>query len=366
MFEKSKTLKFEGMKNIYRNIFTVFLAVIIIIPLTATAGNKDRSGQSGASELLINPWAGSSGWGGANVACSRGLESIFTNVAGTAFTPKTEMIFANTNYLKGADINLMAFGISQRVGGSGALTLAIISMGFGDISRTTINNPDPTDATIGTFSPSLININIAYAKAFSNSIYGGFNVKIISESIADMSAQGVAIDAGIQYVTGELENVKFGISLKNVGPTMKFSGDGLTFRGFYSQFSQTSPTFQQRVSDFELPATLMIAGAYDFLFGESRFTLAGTFVSNSFTNDQVIVGGEFSLKSYLVLRAGYTYEDGITSKADRTTVFTGPSAGISVQIPLNKEKGSIFSVDYSYRDTDPFDGVHTIGARISL
>jgi len=366
MFEKSKTLKFEGMKNIYRDILAVLLTVILIFPIVATAGNKDRSGQSGASELLINPWAGSSGWGGANVACSRGLEAIFTNVAGTAFTPNTELIFANTDYLKGADVNLMSFGISQRIGESGALTIAIVSMSFGDIYRTTINNPDPADASIGTFSPTLMNINIAYAKAFSNSIYGGFNIKIISESIADMSAQGVAIDAGIQYVTGELENIKFGISLKNVGPTMKFSGDGLTFRGFYSQFSQTSPTFQQRVSDFELPATLMIAGAYDFLFGESRFTLAGTFVSNSFTKDQIIVGGEFSLKSYLLLRAGYTYEEGITNKADRTTVFTGPSAGISVQVPLNKEKGSVFSIDYSYRDTDPFDGVHTIGARISL
>ena len=354
------------MKNIYRNIFTVFLTLLLLFPIVMIAGNKDRSGQAGASELLINPWAQSSGWGGANVACSRGLEALFTNVAGTAFTSGTELIFANSDYLKGADINMMAFGLSQRVGESGALTIAIVNMSFGDISRTTIDKPDPSDVTVGSYSPSLLNINIAYAKAFSNSIYGGFNIKILSESMADMSAQGVAIDAGIQYVTGELENIKFGISLKNVGPTMKFSGDGLTFRGFYNQFSQSSPTFQQRVSDFELPATLMIGGAYDFLFEESRFTLAASFVSNSFTKDQIILGGEFALKSYLMLRAGYTYEEGITNKADRTSVFTGPSAGITVQVPLNKEKGSVFSIDYSYRDTDPFDGVHTIGARISL
>jgi len=185
--------------------------------------------------------------------------------------------------------------------------------------------------------------------------------------MADMSAQGVAIDAGIQYVTGPMENIKFGIALKNVGPTMKFSGDGLTFRGFYNQFSRTSPTFVQPSSEYELPAQLSIGGAYDFLFGDNnRFTLAGAFISNSFTKDQFSIGGEFSLKNYLVLRAGYLYEDGITKKSDRTTVYTGPSAGLSVQIPLNKEKGSIFSVDYSYRDTDPFSGVHTIGARFTL
>nr|NQU90548.1 PorV/PorQ family protein [Bacteroidota bacterium] len=355
------------MKNIYRYIVVIFLTGLIIFPSgILNAGNKDRSGQAGASELLINPWARSNGWGGANVACSKGLESIYTNVAGTAFTPKTELIFAHTDYLRGADISINTFGISQKIGESGVLSLAIMSMNFGEIEITNTSNPDPSTGSIGTFSPSLININIAYAKAFSNSIYGGFNLKIISESIADISAQGMAIDAGIQYVTGEMENVHFGIALKNIGPPMKFTGDGLSFRGFYNQFSQTSPTFEQRKSDFEMPATLIIGGAYDFLFGESRFTLAGSFQSNSFTKDLITLGGEFSLKSYLMLRAAYTYEDGITEKKNRTTLYTGPSAGFSVAIPLNKEKGSTFSIDYSYKSTDPFDGVHTIGARINL
>lgn len=355
------------MENFYRYTVAVFLSVVLMLPiLPVSGGNPDRAGQAGASELLINPWAGSSGWGGANVAGTRGLESIFSNVAGTAFTEGTELIFVHTDYLRGADVNIMNFGFSQRVGEAGALSMSIMSMSFGEIGRTTIMNPDPIDANIGTFNPSLLNINIAYAKAFSNSIFGGFNIKIISHSIADLSAQGIAIDAGIQYVTGPLENIKFGIALKNVGPTMSFSGDGLSFRGFYSPFARTSPTFQQRPSDFELPAQLSIGGAYDFLFDESRFTLAAAFVSNSFTKDQFSVGGEFALRSYLMVRAGYTFEDGLFEDAERSTIFTGPSAGLTVQIPLNKETGSVFAVDYSYRDTNPFNGVHSIGARINL
>lgn len=352
------------MKNFYRYIIAIFLTGVLTITIgEIKAGNKDRSGQSGAAELLINPWARSSGWGGVNVANSRGLEAMFTNIAGTAFTKGTELIFAHTQYLKGSDIKIMAFGLTQKVGESSVIGLSIMSMNFGDIDKTTIPNPD---GNIGTFSPTLMNINISYAKAFSNSIYGGINIKIISETIYDLSAQGIAIDAGIQYVTGEKENIKFGIALKNIGPTMKFSGDGLSFRGFYDKFSETSPTFEQRKADFELPATLLIGGAYDFLFGESRFTLAGSFQSNSFTKDQFTLGGEFSLKSYLMLRAAYTYEDGITEKKNRTTVFTGPSAGFTVQVPINKEKGSTISIDYSYRATDPFDGTHTFGIRLNL
>ncbi len=355
------------MKNKVNYMLALALGVALMIPsVTVFAGNKDRSGSAGASELLINPWARSTGWGSANSASVHGLEAIFGNVAGTAFTQKSEFIFAHTNWFQGSGITLNAFGFTQKVGESGVLGLAINSMRFGEIEKTTIQNPDPSLGSIGTFSPSYLNIGLSYAKAFSNSIYGGLNVKIINEAIADVSAQGIALDAGIQYVTGDKEEIKFGISLKNVGPTMKFKGDGLSFRG-YIPGMETQSTIEHRSQAFELPALLNIGGAYDFNFTEiHRLTVAGNFTSNSFSKDQFTLGAEYGFHSYLMLRAGYTYEDGIFKKADRTSAYTGPSAGITVEVPLNKEKGSTFSVDYSYRATDPFSGTHCIGARINL
>jgi len=350
------------MKNIYKSIIAVLLTAVLILPLASLAGNKDRSGQAGAPELLINPWARSSGWGGVNVANSFGLESIYTNIAGLAFTKKTELIFANTQWLKGSEIGINNFGIAQKVGESSVIGVSIMAMRFGDLPITTTEMPE---GGLGTFSPSYMNINIAYAKAFSNSIYGGFNMKIISETISDVGAHGIAIDAGIQYVTGEKENIHFGISLKNVGPTMKFTGDGLAIRSFLpGQESQF--TVEQRSADFELPSQLNIGGSYAFLFNDIHtLTVAAAFSSNAFGKDQYILGAEYNLKDYLMLRGAYTYEDGITTN-ERTTALTGPSAGISVQVPISKEKKSAFSVDYSYRATNPFKGCHTMAVRLSF
>jgi hypothetical protein len=67
----------------------------------------------------------------------------------------------------------------------------------------------------------------------------------------------------------------------------------------------------------------------------------------------------------LMLRGAYTYEDGINN-SERTTALTGPSAGLTVQIPINTEKNSLFSVDYSYRATNPFKGCHTMAVRLSF
>ncbi len=351
------------MKRVNK-IFVLAISLITLFPaIRLTAGNEDRSGQAGASELLINPWGRSSGWGGANSATVRGLESVYMNVAGSAFTTKTELIFSRTNWLKGSGVNINTFGLSQRVSETSVISLSVMAMSFGDIQVTTVDLPE---GGIGTFSPNLMNIGISYAKAFSNSIYGGITFKIISESISDATAQGVALDAGIQYVTGEAENIKFGISLKNVGPRMKFKGDGLSFRGFIPG-NDNQFTVEHRSAEFELPSLINIGAAYDFhINNNNRLTAAGNFTSNSFTKDQYILGLEYGFKSYLMLRAGYTYEKGIFTMADRTTAYTGPCGGFTVEIPLNKEKGSSFGLDYSYRTSDPFQGTHCIGVRINL
>jgi hypothetical protein len=350
------------MKTLYKYLSVVLIAAFIV-PATVTlkAGNKDRTGQAGATELLINPWARSSGWGSANMSRVRGLEAMWGNVAGTAFTGRTQLIFANTQWLKGTGTNIMAFGFNQHVGETGTLGIQVMSMTFGEIDITTVDNPDEPQ---GTYKPNLMNIGLSYAKAFSNSIYAGVLIKVISESIADVSAVGVAIDAGIQYVTGAQEQISFGIALKNVGPKMNYSGDGLSIRTMLSGQDDMS-TLEQRSMSFEMPAQLNIGAAYDFLFPKDyRLTLAGNFTSNSFSRDQFSGGLEFSLKDYVQLRGGYTYEQGMfenTLDMENTNINNGISAGLSVQVPLKKESGSYIGIDYSYRESKAFSGNHSIG-----
>lgn len=350
------------MKTLYRNLI-VILIIALIFPIAGStfAGNKDRSGQAGATELLINPWARSSGWASANMSRVRGLEAIWGNVAGTAFTPKTQLIFANTQWLKGTGTNIMTFGLSQRVGDAGALSFSVMSMSFGEIDIRTVDNSDESQ---GTYSPNLMNFAIAYSKAFSNSIYAGIVLKVIQESISDVKASGVAIDAGIQYVTGAQEQLSFGIALKNWGPKMTFSGDGLSMRTIITG-QETSFTIEQRSLAFEMPAQLNIGAAYDFLFPKDyRLTVAGNFTSNSFSQDQFALGLEFSLKDYVMLRSGYTYEKGMfeeITSPENVNINNGISAGLSVQVPLKKESGSYIGIDYTFRESQSFSGNHTIG-----
>ena len=239
--------------------------------------------------------------------------------------------------------------------------LGVMSMNFGDIEITTVNMPD---GGIGTYSPRFMNIGASYAHLFSNSIQGGFTLRMISEQISNVSANGVALDAGIQYRTGEQDQLKFGISFKNWGPRMSFSGDGLSFRGNVSASDDYEMTVEQRSSYFDLPALFNIGMSYDVLILDHRVTCAGAFTSNSFQKDQYRIGAEYSYNDYFMARGGYVYEEGIGNIETTSTALTGPTLGFTLELPMGN--GSTFGVDYSYTDTNPFKGSHAIGCRIDL
>ena len=125
------------MQRILHSTLALLLAVAIAVP--AQAGNPDRSGSAGAGQLLILPWALSSGVAGANTALVTGIEASFSNVAGLAFVNRTELAVCNQQYLVGTDIQLNSAGFVQAVGG-GHIGVSVTSMTFGEIEITTEDN----------------------------------------------------------------------------------------------------------------------------------------------------------------------------------------------------------------------------------
>lgn len=353
-----------------KRIFKIFAVVVILTALSAPsaqAGNDERRGTAGASELLINPWTRSTGWGGVNIANVRGLESMFGNVAGLAFIDNVEVAYSNTmlyggrkGLSSGATIN--TFGLGVRVFEAGVLGVYVMTMGFGDIDVTTENSPESIN---GTFSPSYMTINVAYAHSFTRSIHGGAVLKVVTESTDNVSASGFGIDAGIQYVTGMYDQLKFGISLKNWGPSMKFDGTGLSLQMIGT--GGNNFTVETRAAEMELPTCLNIGISYDFLFDkwDQRLTVAGAFTSNAFLRDNYTLGLEYSLLKMFQLRAGYIFQPGLWND-DVTTANNGICAGASVDIPLSKKEGNNtgITIDYSYRTADPLKGTHSIGASL--
>lgn len=394
------------MKRIY---LILLISILGLVSSDLFAGNHQRAGQAGASQLLVNPWARTTGWGEAGVACVTGYESMHLNVAGLAFTKKLEVGFNNSQYLVGSGLQVNAAALAIRVGENSVLGAMVNVYNWGEIEKTSENMPE---GGFGTYKPGYATIGVSYAREFSNSIYGGITIKMLNEHTDNIKSSGFAIDAGIQYITGfgkykdirNRDNIHFGITMKNVGTTMKYTGDGMTFVGFSP--TGTLMSVENRSQEYELPSLIKIGLSYhirlapkvdeeeDVVYSNHNLAIALNFTSNSFTKDQFHVGIEYSFMEYLFLRAGYTYEKGLYSVNDCTTWFNGPSAGITLQAPLKKREGGksssrlsdgsspkkaiyglnttsvstrpVLAIDYSYRFTNIMGGVHTFGLRVTM
>ena len=341
------------------------LIIAVLSSCSVWAGNEDRAGSAGATDLLINPWARSSAWGSAGLSSVNGLEAVFLNVAGLAYADQTEVQFCRTNWMGNiSGIGLNSAGLAQRVGEAGVLGISFVSLNYGDIEITTTALPE---GGIGYFNPSSTNFTVSYAKKFSSSISGGMNLKVVSQSISNVSAQGVAIDAGIRYVTGDQDNIKFAISLKNVGPPMSYSGDGLSL-DMLNPSTSLSIGMVQRSSSFEMPSQLSIGTSYDFIFSEnSVLTAAGSFSANSFSRDQFHGGLKWKVKTdkaSFSLMGGIVYEQGIFNADEMATALSGPCGGFSFEFPFG-DSGSNIGINYAYRQS-VLGGIHTVGGRINI
>ena len=352
------------MKNTLK-IFAVVVLLSVMSFQSAMAGNDERRGTAGASELLINPWARNTGWGGVNVANVRGLEAMFSNVAGLSFVKNFEVAYTNTilyggksGLASGASIN--TFGLGVRIFERGVAGIYVMSMGFGDIDVTRYDSPEA--GVNGTFSPSYMNINVACAHSFTNTIHGSVLFKVVTESTDNVSGSGFGVDAGIQYVTGDDDELKFGISLKNWGPSMKYDGTGLSLQMINT--AGNNFTVETRGAEMELPTCLNIGVSYDFLFEkwDQRLTVAGAFTSNAFLRDNYTLGLEYSLLNMFEVRAGYILQPGMWT-GNAATANNGICAGASVDVPLSKKQDNLgLRIDYSYQSATPLRGTHAIGA----
>jgi len=355
------------MKKIIQKSF--FLALVFVsTACLLLAGNPDRQGESGASYLLMNPWAKSAGLHSMTTSMVTGVEAMRINPAGIGRIDGSQALLGHANYLGSTGISMNALGLSLSMGERGALGISIMSLDLGDIPVTTAAQPEGTGAT---FSPTFFNVGIAYAHMFENNISVGMLFRAINESIADVSAFGFALDAGIQYVSGPQDNFKFGISLRNIGGPMRYGGEGLTFR-------QNNPNaddfpfelrFSQRTASFELPSLLHIGMSYDFYLGFSdryRLTPLANFTANSFSRDHLGAGIEFNFANIISIRGGYRYEMGAGSALEDKEVYTGLAMGLSLNLNFKEDSKTGFFIDYAYRDTNPFSGTHNFSLGINF
>ena len=334
--------------------------VTLVVPALVFAGNPSKRGTAGAYELLLPVGARGTAVAGTAVASMTGVDAIHWNPAGLSRGwggTSVEAMFSHMEYF--AETKMDYGALAWNAGDFGSIGLFIRSFSFGDIQETTEEFPEGTGRV---FNPSYITFGVSYSKLLTDRISVGFSAKIVNESILRTSASGFALDAGVIYYvggSGPLAGLHFGVALKNIGPTMTYTGEDLE-RSAIPPGSAPGSSAQPLAipaQSFELPSSFELGVGYDAtLAADNRVTLMAQFQNMNFSNDEYRLGAEYAFNEMFFLRGGYGFYDG-----DVNNFIWGGTFGAGFAYSL----GQIgFVIDYAYQTTETFKGTNTLALRL--
>ncbi|HKB84839.1 MAG TPA: PorV/PorQ family protein [Ignavibacteriaceae bacterium] len=321
---------------------------------------QNRAGTAGAPELRIPVGARYLGLSGSAIATVSGLEAIYWNPAGVDLSSTdANAMFSYRQYI--ADMSMDFAAVSGRLGDLGTLALSFRSLNIGDIPVTTLEQPDGTGQI---FSPSYFVLGFTYSKALTDRISIGANFNLINESIDRANSTGFSFDFGVEYNNlFDVQGFAVGVVVKNLGPTMSFSGNGL-YKQANDPSANRGPTFFQfAAASAELPSEIGLGLSYIRHFDDQNSVMvSGTFQNNNYTYDDYKFGLEYNFKDLLYVRGGYLASFQSTDASPN--IWQNYTLGVGVN---TKEFSSIdLSVDYAYVPAKYFDANNVFSLRFGF
>ena len=335
-----------------KNTFKLFLGCAVLAS-ALTAGTVRSQGTAGAAQLLIPVGTETVALSGTNVGTVAGVDALYTNVAGLArHNSGIQGTVSTTTYI--ADIDIMYAGMVVAMGETGTFGLTLKSLDFGDIPKTTASAPEGDGQT---FSPSFFTASAGFARAFSDRVNVGVSGKLISETIEETSATGMAIDVGVQYRFPN-QPLTLGIAMKNVGSRMHYDGINLDQDMVPGESESGSGTESFRIvaDNFALPTSLDLSASYSFM---DNLDLNAVFTNHSYQSNTLALGAKYSLgSSWFGASSTMTVGDD-TRPTDVTSsdwdewsgTLWGLSVGAGVSIPVGDYT---MHVSYAMRTANEF------------
>lgn len=267
------------MKPVSGLCFALVLLALILAAGSApiSAATSGRAGSTGAAFLQLGMGAKAGSMGEAQTAWADDVYGAYFNPAGIARIDRQEIGFSHNNLYLDIDYNYIGYLLPLPFGGTFGFSGLYVDLG--SVERREVEVGGGPSAVLGESHGSDLAFSFSYARPVSRVIDLAASFKVINESLADHSANAVAIDLGAKW-RPPVPGLTVGASLANLGSSLKFV----------------------RVHD-ELPITLRMGAGYRS--PSRRWGLTGDMVWVKNQDVEGKVGGEVWIwPEHFALRAG--------------------------------------------------------------
>jgi hypothetical protein len=290
------------------------LMCVLLTFQCASAQTFKKNATAGFAFLEVPVTARTAALGEASLALSESNSSaVFENPAALGFTTRGHSL--SVSYAPWfADIKNYAASYALKTE-YGVFALGLVVFDYGSMPRSVVAQGQKVYEVIGTFEAKSLAFGLTYSKTLTDRFSFGATVKYAQESIDSYRASNLLLDGGVLYRTG-LGSFRIAASIQNFGVNAKFIND---------EFKMPSV--------FKLGAAVEVVGNED---SDNRITLLAGALHPNDAAEKVNVGGEYSWRNSLSLRAGYK--------------FFSDEESYSVGVGLNPQLSVPFSLDFAYSD----------------
>ncbi|RKZ27934.1 hypothetical protein DRQ29_02685 [bacterium] len=290
------------------------LVLLSILPVIVFGQAKVGTAIGQFLEIPVS--ARAEGMASAFLATADDISAIYYNPGGLAWQNGRQLTISHTMLYAGISHD---FGAYTMPAAGGVVGVSFISLYTGDIDETTPYQPEGTGRT---YTAGDLAVGLCYSRILTDRFSVGVNVKYLGEYLADVHAQGWAMDIGTIFKTA-FKDIRLGMALTNFGPDLKF-------------IQQSAP----------LPMSFHFGAAGEIINNPTnRITLD---IEGSHPNDNLEkfqVGAEYAYKEMVFIRAGGKLQYD-------TDLFT---LGTGCKIPIGS---FMMRADYSFTYMRYLSSVH--------
>lgn len=306
---------------------------LLVVVLSSVLFCQTKVGSTAAPFLNIGIGPRAIGMGGAFIATANDVTSLYWNPAGASRTESSGAMFSHVAWF--ADIKYNWAGAMLNLGGTGTAGLSVGYLDYGALEVTTLREPEGTGET---FTPHDLFLALTYAYNLTDRFSIGANVKYISQKIWNSTANGLAFDLGVLFLS-DIYGLRMAATITNFGADMRIDGkDLLVQHDINTQIYGNNDQILAKLNtdEFPLPLTFRIGLAIDPIdIPDHKFTVAVDALHPSDNAELLNAGIEYTVFNTLSLRAGYKSlfldktEEGLTFGFGLMYDFT-PTLGVQV------------------------------------
>jgi hypothetical protein len=310
-----------------------------------TAENFTNEGSSGSVFQKIWVGARAAGMGGAYSALADDITALYWNPAGIARLENTNVGATYTRWF--ADITHNFIGATMPISEKYRVGVSLTVVDYGTMERATLEK----DFNAGTFNANDLAFAVTVAGALTERFSFGGTVKYVRNAILDLSADGIAFDAGSLYQT-DFYNTKISLALTNLGPERSFQGNSLSILADAGDINQVTRPLDARLATnpFPIPLSFRIGAATDVFQNtveDQNLNVALDFAAHSDGPETFNLGAEYLWNNLVAVRAGYAFNQ------DQL----GLGAGVGFRYKSEDFNGNI---DYGINTTADLGLIHRI------